>query len=129
MLDNVPSCNLVLYQGNIMMQPWENCKNPNFGPSWGPQKFLTWVLPLLLVRKCSKLSSYEISRKTNGSKLIKMTKKLNLGPILAHLTQFGSPNNFWQILPLLVIRHCSNLSPNAVIKKNQWTKLEKIKKN
>ena len=32
MLDIVPSCNPVQYQGKLMMQTWENGKNPNFGP-------------------------------------------------------------------------------------------------
>ena len=35
-MDIVPSCNLVQYQGNIIMQPWENGKNPNFGSNLNP---------------------------------------------------------------------------------------------
>ena len=66
MLDIVPSCNLAQYQGHIMMQPWENDKNPNFRHSLGPPKFFVWVLPLLVVRQCFDPSFYEISRKTNG---------------------------------------------------------------
>ena len=53
------------YQENLMMQPWENGKNPNFGPNLGTAKFFSWVSPLLVVRQCSKLSCYAISRKTN----------------------------------------------------------------
>ena len=60
MLDIVPSYNPVQYQGKLMMQTWENGENPNF---W-PPKFFSWVLPLLDVRHCHKLSSYPISRKT-----------------------------------------------------------------
>ena len=32
MLDIVPSCNLVQYQGKLMMQTLENGEKPNFGP-------------------------------------------------------------------------------------------------
>ena len=74
MLGVVPSCNLVQYQANIMMQPWENGKNPNFGPSLGPPKFFPRVLPLLVVRQCSMLSSHAISRKTNRPNLKKCQK-------------------------------------------------------
>ena len=34
--DIPPSWNLVHYQGKLMMQPWENGKNPNFRPNLGP---------------------------------------------------------------------------------------------
>ena len=46
-------------------------------PIWGAPKIFPWVLLLLVVRQCSKLSSYTISRPD------KMAKKLVLGPILA----------------------------------------------
>ena len=36
MLDIVPSCNLVQYQGKLIMQPWENGKNPNFKSNLEP---------------------------------------------------------------------------------------------
>ena len=57
-----------------MIQPWENGKNPNFGTSLGPPKFFLWVLPLIVVRQSSKLSSYAISIKPNGSNLKKWQK-------------------------------------------------------
>ena len=66
-VDIVPSCDLVQYQGKLMMQPWENGKSPNLGPPI----FFSWVLPLLVVRQCSELSSYAISRKTNEPNLKK----------------------------------------------------------
>ena len=31
MLEIVPSCNLVQYQGKLIMQHWENSEKPNFG--------------------------------------------------------------------------------------------------
>ena len=40
MLDIVPNCNLVQNLGKLMMQTWENDKNPNCGPNLGgPQIF------------------------------------------------------------------------------------------
>ena len=40
MFDIVPSCNIVQYQGKLMMQPWENGKNPNFESNLRPPIFL-----------------------------------------------------------------------------------------
>ena len=62
----------------------------------GPLFFLQ-VLPLLVLRHFSKLSSYAIQRKTDEPNLTKMKKKqqliLNLIlSCLAHLTQIWSPN-------------------------------------
>ena len=94
MLDIVPSCNLVQYEGNIMTPPGENGKNPNLRPSLDPPKFFPWVLPLLIVRQCSKLSSYAISTKANGPNLKEMTKNLILGVIFAHLAQIWATNLF-----------------------------------
>ena len=34
--------------GKLMMQTWENGKNPNFRPNFGTAKFFSWVLPLLV---------------------------------------------------------------------------------
>ena len=90
MLDTIPSCNLVQYQGKLMLQPWENFKNPNFGPSLGPPIFL-WVLPLQVVRQCSRLSSYAISRKTNEPNLKKWQKTLILVQFWAISPKFGRP--------------------------------------
>ena len=74
MLDIVPGYNLVQYQGNIIMQPWENSKNPNFWPNLESLKFFSWALALLVVRQYPKLTSYAISRKTNEPNLKKWQK-------------------------------------------------------
>ena len=39
MLDIVPGCNTVQYQGKLMMQTWENGENPNYEPTFRPSKF------------------------------------------------------------------------------------------
>ena len=53
---------------------WENSEKPNFGPDFCPfdpnlpPNFFSWVLLLLDVRHCHKLSSYAISKKTYDQK-------------------------------------------------------------
>ena len=101
---------------NTMMQLWQKGKNPTFEPSLGTPKFFPWVLPLLVVRQCFKLSSYAISRKTNGPNLKKWQKNLILGLILARFIQI-----YLQVLPPLVAiialgdTSSSKLSTNAFI--------------
>ena len=53
---------------------------------WAPQFFL-WVLPMLVFRYCSKVSSYAISRKAIEPNLRKWQQNLVLGLILAPLAQ------------------------------------------
>ena len=82
MLHIVPSCNLVQYQGKLIMWPWENGKSPGFGSNFGTPKVFSCVLPLLVVRQCSKLSSNAMS-----GKLMNQTwenkEKPNFGPDFA----------------------------------------------
>ena len=76
-------------------------------PIWGPPKMFPWVLILLVVRQCSKLSSYTISRPD------KMAKKLVLGPILACFGPSLVPKNVLWVLPILDVIHCYMLSYNV----------------
>ena len=113
-------------KNNKKKNPWENGTNANFRPSLGPPKFFPWVLPLLVVRQCSKLSSHTISSKSNGPNFKKMTKNLILVRILAHLAQIWATKFFLQVLLLLlVIRYCSKLSSNAIIRETKEPNLRK----
>ena len=48
----------------------------------------------------------------------KNDKKSSFGPVLTHLAQIWGNKFFLQVLPLLVIRYCFELSSNAIIKEN-----------
>ena len=91
MFDIVTSYHCMQFQGKIMNQTWENGKKTNFGPnfdSFGPNlgyNFFSWVLPLLDVRHCCKLSFYTISKKANDPNWRKWQKKLILGLIWAQI--------------------------------------------
>ena len=79
-----------------MNQTWKRNKKPNFGPFGpisGPQIFMQG-LPLLVIKHCSKLSSYAIYKKTNAPNLRKWQKNFILHPILAYFTQIWTTNFF-----------------------------------
>ena len=92
------------------------------------KKTFLWVLPLLVVRNCSKLSSYAISTKTTEPNFRRWQKKLILGPILASLTQIWAAKFFFldftsasiYIFPAIIL--CN-------LKENLLTKLAKMVKN
>ena len=94
--DTIHCCKLSLYESSRKtnepyLRKWqkETSFKPDFGP-FGPNlgtKFFSWILPLLDVRHCCKLSLYAISRKNNKPnmrKLINQTgengKKIHPGP-------------------------------------------------
>ena len=79
---------IILYNLKVINEPnlrkWQKKTNfgPDFDPFWpkfSPPKFFSWVLPLLDVKHCCKLSLYAISRKTDESNL-KNGKKPSFGP-------------------------------------------------
>ena len=82
----VSQCSKLSYiqvKRELMIQTCENGKKPNFMPNFGPsgpnlgsQKKFSWVLPLLIVRHCSKLSYYAISWKANKPNFWKWWKTL-----------------------------------------------------
>ena len=107
------------------MQTRENCKNLNFGPDLGPKISFLWVLPLLVVRQCSKLSSYVLFKKTNERNLKKRQRTSfgsNFGPNLPPPPQFffvGFASN---------AINCCKLSLYAFSKKTNELNLRKWKK-
>ena len=62
-------------------------------PIQGPQ-FFKWVLPLLVVKQCSKVSSYWIYRKTNDQNMKKKDKKPNFGTNFGPIGQNLGPRIF-----------------------------------
>ena len=116
-----------------MDHTWQNDKKPYFGSDFGPfwpkfgsKIFFLWVLTLLDVTLCCKLSLYEISGKTNEPNLRKWREKnLVSGPILAPLAQIWAQKNFLWILPVLDLRHCCKLSLHAISGKNNEPNLRK----
>ena len=79
-------------------------------PIWGPKHFLNGFLPLLVVRQCSKLSPYAISRKNNEPNLNR-AQNLILGPILDHLSQICLAKFFLQVYLYLYV----DIVPQAII--------------
>ena len=57
-----------------------------------------------------------------------MTRNLIWGPILGDLVQIWAPKIFLQVLPPLVVRHCSKLSSYAIERKANEPNLRKWQK-
>ena len=94
MLDIVAICYHIQFQGKLMIQTQRNDGKPHFEPDLGPlgsnagcQIFFV----NLVVKHCSKLSSYAIQRKTNEPNLRKWQKNLIFDPIFASLAQIWVP--------------------------------------
>ena len=88
--------------GKLMDQTWENGKKPNFGLNFGsfgqnlgPKYFFLWVVPLLDVRHCCKLSYMQFQVKLMNQTWENDKKNLVSGTILACLTQVRTANFFW----------------------------------
>ena len=110
MLDIATSSNPVQYQGNLMMQTWENGEITNFELNFGPTKLFSRVLPLLVVRHCFKLPSYTIYRRTNGANLRKGQKTY-------FRAQFWAPFGRGGGVSLLDVKHSRKLTSYAIARK------------
>ena len=133
MLDIVPSCNPMQYQGKLMIQTWENGENVILGPIlaclariWAPDLF-SWVLPLLDVRYRRKLSSSAISKKTYDAKSRKYQKTSFWAWFRSVAPKFGPPNFFvskiWlrQSLDMMVRYYHVQYQKNLMLK--SWENL------
>ena len=88
-------------------------------------KIFPWILPLLDVRRCCKLSLYAISRKTNEKNLRKWQKTLFQAWFWPLWPKFGPKNFFSWILSLLDVRHCCKLSAYVISGKTKEQYLRK----
>ena len=88
-------------------------------------KIFPWILPLLDVRRCCKLSLYAISRKTNEKNLRKWQKTLFQAWFWLLWPKFGPKNFFSWILSLLDVRHCCKLSAYVISGKTKEQYLRK----
>ena len=116
MLDIITSCNPVQYQGNLLMQIWENEKKTWFwtlvqnltscrilAEVWAQKNFLQ-VLPVLDVRYCRKLIIVCNFKERVWSKLNKMAKNRILD------LQIRAANFFFKNLASLVTKYHGQLS-------------------
>ena len=111
MLSIAGSYNCVQFQGKLTTQTWEN--GNYFGP-YGRNlgtKLFSWILTLLHVTHCRKLSLYAISRNTNQPNLTKWQNssfRINFGPFRPNL----GPKNFFHrfylyfMLDIVASYHC-----------------------
>ena len=129
--------------GKLINQSWENGKKTNFGPNFGPfgpnltahpqlqkkKKKNLRVLSLLVVRNCSELSVYAISRKTNELHFIRKFRKTwfwaRFWPVWLRVRP---PNFLSWIFPLPVAKNRSKISSNAIYKKANEPNLRKLQK-
>ena len=82
------------------------------------QNFFSWILPLLVVRHCYKISLYVIARKTNEPNLRKWQKP-------SFESKFGPHNFFSWILAILHVTHGCKLSLYANSRKTKEPDLKK----
>ena len=81
MLETVASYRCIQFREKLLNQTLKNGEKPSFGANFGtfgpnsdPKKIFSWILPVLDVRHCCKLSLYAISRKTDEPNLRKWQK-------------------------------------------------------
>ena len=111
----LPSSNFGHNQEKIVMQPWENGKNPDFRPNLDPWNLFSWILPLLDVPS---YHPFKFMRKLMNQTL-KNDEKPNFGPnfgtnVGPHLCVYVCVCVGGGDLAQLVIVHCSKLSSSAI---------------
>ena len=116
-----------------MNQTSGNDQKPNFGHDFGPlldqrwsPKPFSWVLPLLDLIHCCKLSLYAISRKTNEPNLTKWQKNWFPAHFWPIWPKFGSPIFFFKNLASLVTSYHGQLSSSSILEKTNDLILRKL---
>ena len=129
--DIVPSYHPMEYPGKLMNQFWENRKKhscePDCGPFW-PQRSFSWILALLDVKNCYKLSLYTLSRKTNELNLRKCKKPIFWPDFGLFWHNFCPQKFFSWVLPLTDVLNCGKLSLYATSRKTNEPNLRKWQK-
>ena len=116
-----------------MNQTSGNDQKPDFGHDfdplldqrWSPKPF-SWVLPLLDLIHCCKLSLYAISRKTNEPNLRKWQKTQFPAQFWPIWPKFGSPIFFFKNLASLVTSYHGQLSSSSILEKTNDLILRKL---
>ena len=88
---------------------------------WTPKCF-SWILPLLDVRHCCKLSSCAISRENYKANLRKWQKKLSFGPNFGPFDLNLGPN-FFSLLDIVASYHCMQFQGKLM--KQTWENCKK----
>ena len=122
------------FQGKPMNQSWENGKKPSFGPAFclflcifGPQKVFLWILTLLDVLHCGKLSLCEISGKTNEPKKLRKWQKTYFQSRFCPIwPKFELAKVSFNNLVSSVTRYHGQLSPCAISEKYNDLILRKL---
>ena len=100
-----------------------------FWPAWlkfGPPKIFSWVLPLLDVRNCRKLSLYAISRKKYDPKSRKLWKTSSWAWFRHIGPKLGPPNILFKNLSSSVTRYHGKLSSCRISEKTNDSILIKL---
>ena len=103
---------------NLISDPIFCC----FAKIWGP-KFFSWILPLLDVRHCRKLSSYSISQKAHDPNLIKWVKISFWAWFRLVGAEFRPPNSFQSSS---VTKYHGQLSSCKTLEKTNDSSLKKL---
>ena len=133
-LFNQLSNTLSFFPWNWLLEQFlqKNSNNPNFGlnlPAPPPTPKIKGLL-VPVVRQCSKLSSYAISKKTNKPSFKKCLKKTNFGPIFG---AFGPPlpppiNSFCRFslhYQLDIVLSCHPMQFKEKLTKQTWENAQK----
>ena len=112
-------------KGKPMNQTWENgeilISGPILAQIWTPKCF-SWILPLLDIRHCCKLSLCAISRENYKVNLRKWQKKFSFGPDFGPFDLNLRPKCFFS-LDIVASYHCMQFQGKLI--KQTWENCKK----